>query len=234
MVAPCSAPYFERLGFVTLAWMCLSSFGMIGVLLVLSVVGRDRAPAGWNRTRLVVLGLVVVLGIAAVVAVVATGGDDSGNGAGNGGGTAVARDEVGDVTVSGDALAPFTDVGGDAAIGETIPTLTGVSFDSSTVTIEPAVAVATCTDFRRDNYPPSRGLRREGWSFPVLVDSEQATGAAAYGLAAFPYFVFVDADGTVAGRPVGELSTDNVRRIVDALLAGEPLPAASGASSRAS
>jgi disulfide bond formation protein DsbB len=35
--APCSAPYFEKLGFVTLAWMCLSSFLLIGSLLAFFV-----------------------------------------------------------------------------------------------------------------------------------------------------------------------------------------------------
>jgi len=44
ITAPCTAPYFEKLGFVTLAWMCLSSFLLIGTLLVLSVVAqRDAA-----------------------------------------------------------------------------------------------------------------------------------------------------------------------------------------------
>ena len=38
--APCSAPYFEKLGFVTLAWMCLSSFLLIGALLALFVTAR--------------------------------------------------------------------------------------------------------------------------------------------------------------------------------------------------
>jgi disulfide bond formation protein DsbB len=42
IVAPCTAPYFEKLGFVTLAWMCLSSFLLIGVLLVLAALaGRQ-------------------------------------------------------------------------------------------------------------------------------------------------------------------------------------------------
>lgn len=40
IVAPCTAPYFEKLGFVTLAWMCLSSFLLIGTLLALSVVSQ--------------------------------------------------------------------------------------------------------------------------------------------------------------------------------------------------
>jgi disulfide bond formation protein DsbB len=44
VVAPCTAPYFEKYGFITLAWMCLSSFLLIGTLLVLSVVAQRRAP----------------------------------------------------------------------------------------------------------------------------------------------------------------------------------------------
>jgi disulfide bond formation protein DsbB len=44
VVAPCTAPYFEKYGYITLAWMCLSSFLLIGTLLVLSVVAQQRAP----------------------------------------------------------------------------------------------------------------------------------------------------------------------------------------------
>lgn len=44
LVAPCSAPYFEKLGFVTLAWMCMSSFLMIGSMLALAATwSRDAA-----------------------------------------------------------------------------------------------------------------------------------------------------------------------------------------------
>jgi disulfide bond formation protein DsbB len=39
IVAPCSAPWFEKLGFVTLSWMAMSSFLLIGVLMVCAVVG---------------------------------------------------------------------------------------------------------------------------------------------------------------------------------------------------
>ena len=48
VTAPCSAPYFERWGFVTLAWMCLSSFLLIGVLLVLTALmgdAQERSPS---------------------------------------------------------------------------------------------------------------------------------------------------------------------------------------------
>jgi len=44
--APCSAPYFEKLGFVTLAWMALSSFLLMGSLLAFAVTaGRSREDA---------------------------------------------------------------------------------------------------------------------------------------------------------------------------------------------
>jgi len=37
--APCSVPYFEELGYVTLAFMALSAFLLIGALLITSIVG---------------------------------------------------------------------------------------------------------------------------------------------------------------------------------------------------
>lgn len=43
---PCSAPWFEKLGFVTLAWMAMSAFLLIGVLMVCTAIGsRDRVGA---------------------------------------------------------------------------------------------------------------------------------------------------------------------------------------------
>jgi disulfide bond formation protein DsbB len=36
--APCTAPWFEKLGYVTLAWMAMSSFLLIGALLVCTIV----------------------------------------------------------------------------------------------------------------------------------------------------------------------------------------------------
>jgi disulfide bond formation protein DsbB len=50
--APCSAPYFEKLGFVTLAWMCMSSFLLIGSLLAFSVTSaRAEADDDGDRAR---------------------------------------------------------------------------------------------------------------------------------------------------------------------------------------
>ena len=44
ITVPCTAPWFEKLGFVTLAWMAMSAFLLIGVLMVCTLLGaRDRA-----------------------------------------------------------------------------------------------------------------------------------------------------------------------------------------------
>ena len=84
--------------------------------------------------------------------------------------------------------------------------------------------VATGTNPGYPNYPPSAWLRREHWPFPVMVDSQQQTAAIAYGLPSYPYFVFVDAQGKVAGRASGETPPSSLKKILTALAAGNPLP----------
>jgi disulfide bond formation protein DsbB len=39
-ITPCNTPWFEKLGFVTLAWMAMSAFLLIGVLMVCTLLGR--------------------------------------------------------------------------------------------------------------------------------------------------------------------------------------------------
>ena len=85
-------------------------------------------------------------------------------------------------------------------------------------------AVATGTNDTYPNYPPSAWLKRVDWPFPVMADSKDGTAAQAYGLSAYPYFVLVRADGTVAGRGTGELAPAQIRANVKALKAGKPLP----------
>jgi disulfide bond formation protein DsbB len=51
ITVPCTSPYFEKLGFVTLAWMAMSSFLLIGVLMVCVIVGsRAREFVGTADT----------------------------------------------------------------------------------------------------------------------------------------------------------------------------------------
>jgi thiol-disulfide isomerase/thioredoxin len=93
--------------------------------------------------------------------------------------------------------------------------------------------VATGTDANAPNYPPSKWLAGADWPFPVMADSQEATAAEAYGISAYPFFVFVDADGKVAGRATGEISPSDLKQILDALRDGKALPTASGANSSA-
>jgi thiol-disulfide isomerase/thioredoxin len=92
--------------------------------------------------------------------------------------------------------------------------------------------VATGTNSGYPNYPPSAWLRREHWPFPVMADSTRQTAAVAYGINAYPYFVFVDAQGKVVGRADGEIAPAALKKILTALATGKPLSiAANGASS---
>jgi thiol-disulfide isomerase/thioredoxin len=95
-------------------------------------------------------------------------------------------------------------------------------------------AVATGTNSAALNYPPSAWLQREKWPFPVMADTPQGTAATAYGISAYPYFVLVNADGTLAGRATGEVPPDQITANIEALKAGQPLPLSSSSASTAS
>jgi cytochrome c biogenesis protein CcmG, thiol:disulfide interchange protein DsbE len=224
------------------------------------------------RTGLVVGALVAVIVIvAAVIAIVSSGGDDSDTSSGGSSpgpaATTPASDgsvapttgaptgaEFAPVQVDGAPLAPY-EGGSDTALGSVAPTVSGVSFDGSPVTIAPGrptlvvflahwcphcqaevprlvewnaeggrpegvdvIGVATGTDDRRDNYPPSEWLAGEGWPFPVLLDDQEYTGAIAMGVSAFPFFVLLDENGTVVWRDSGELSMDDLTTVITATL----------------
>jgi thiol-disulfide isomerase/thioredoxin len=78
------------------------------------------------------------------------------------------------------------------------------------------ISVSTAIDPARPNYPPDAWLDREGWTIPVITDGSGAV-ADAYGLSAFPCWVFVNADGTVAGRLTGELTPEQLDTVVASL-----------------
>jgi thiol-disulfide isomerase/thioredoxin len=216
-----------------------------------------------NRTWIVIGVVVGVLAIAVVVAAATSGGDD------DSGGKATAH-ETAPVTVDGTKLPQFADTSNDKAVGDTIPTLQGISFDGSPVTIEPngkpqvivflshgcphcqaevprivslqkagkldgvdVTAVTTNTSPEFPNYPPSAWLAREHWPYRALADSKKMTAADAYGLPAFPYFVFVDKDGKVAARATGEIDPDALASAVKGLVEGRPLVSSSNDQSTA-
>ncbi|MFV0309913.1 MAG: TlpA family protein disulfide reductase [Desertimonas sp.] len=79
------------------------------------------------------------------------------------------------------------------------------------------IGVASGTDRRRPNYPPSEWLEAAGFPFPVLADTEAGTAASAFGLMSFPYFVLLDGDGTVAARLNGEVDPATLTALVDSV-----------------
>lgn len=71
-------------------------------------------------------------------------------------------------------------------------------------------AIASGISSTRDNYPPSAWLAREGWTSPVMVDDASSTISGAFGLPAYPFWVFVDGDGTVLARLTGGISPSDL------------------------
>jgi len=78
------------------------------------------------------------------------------------------------------------------------------------------LSVSTGIDPSRPNYPPEPWLASIGWTPPVLSDTTNAI-AGAYGLTFYPFWTFVNADGTVSQRLVGELTNDQIDAAIAAL-----------------
>ena len=78
------------------------------------------------------------------------------------------------------------------------------------------ISVATAIDPAAPNYPPDAWFAREGWTSPVIVDPTNSV-AQAYGLTAFPFWVFVGADGNVRARAIGEVSIADLEAAIRGL-----------------
>lgn len=76
------------------------------------------------------------------------------------------------------------------------------------------VSVATSINSARSNYPPSEWLEREGWTAPVIRDDAGGAIHSAYGAGGFPYWVFLNSDGTVAARVSGQLGIADLEGIL--------------------
>lgn len=82
------------------------------------------------------------------------------------------------------------------------------------------VAVITGTNEAAPNFPPADWLAREGWEGDVLLDDEETTAARAYGLAGYPFLVFLDANGRVVARTSGEIPAEAVTSYAEQAAAG--------------
>jgi cytochrome c biogenesis protein CcmG/thiol:disulfide interchange protein DsbE len=78
-------------------------------------------------------------------------------------------------------------------------------------------SVSTSMNSSRDNYPASEWLDREGWTVPVVVDDQQDSVHTAYGAGGFPFWVFVNSDGTVAARAAGRIGIDQLEQFMNGL-----------------
>jgi cytochrome c biogenesis protein CcmG, thiol:disulfide interchange protein DsbE len=91
------------------------------------------------------------------------------------------------------------------------------------------LSVATSIDPNRPNHPPEAWLAGEGWTPPVLVDGDDRI-ATAFGLTAFPYWVAVKGDGTVAQRWTGSVDLNQLQGLFDGLRATTPSGEPSGSA----
>ena len=71
------------------------------------------------------------------------------------------------------------------------------------------IAIATSIDRGRENYPPQKWLSDEGWSETQIYDINREIGTA-YGINAFPYWVFLDKDLNVVVRQTGNIPQEIV------------------------
>lgn len=78
-------------------------------------------------------------------------------------------------------------------------------------------SVATSMNSGQPNYPPSDWLEGENWTVPTIRDDQDNSVLISYGAGGFPYWVFTNADGTVAIRTAGELSIEQLDTILNTL-----------------
>ena len=80
------------------------------------------------------------------------------------------------------------------------------------------VGIATGTDASAPNYPPSAWLAGENFPWPVMADTADQQAAQALGLSGFPFYVLIDATGTVVWRGSGEMDPAELTATINAKL----------------
>ncbi len=79
------------------------------------------------------------------------------------------------------------------------------------------ISVTTSASSGQANWPPSRWLDREGWTSPNIRDNQDSDAFQAYGGTSFPYWVFLNGDGTVAARVAGQTGIDTLATVMQSL-----------------
>ena len=79
------------------------------------------------------------------------------------------------------------------------------------------VSVTTSANSGQPNWPPSEWLERENWTSPNIRDDADSSALQAYGGSSFPYWVFLNGDGTVAHRQAGQTDIATLQAIMTTL-----------------
>lgn len=85
-----------------------------------------------------------------------------------------------------------------------VPLIVGLHNDNKLPADVEFYGIATSTDEKRPNYPPSKWLSKEEWPWKTVADDKTNTLLDKFGGAGFPYLIYVNADGTIASRTSGE------------------------------
>ena len=178
-----------------------------------------------SRTPLI-LGLVLaVVAVAAIAAVVLSGGDDD---AGEAGATAVAPALRGE-DYAGNAVEVVPGEDGPLMIvflahwcphcNAEIPVLQ--EWDASGAIPDELRVVGVSTSVREEapNYPPDQWISDVGWTWPLLADDAESTFAESYDVSGFPFIVFVDEAGQVTATTTGEQPIEALQVFADAAVA---------------
>lgn len=82
------------------------------------------------------------------------------------------------------------------------------------------ISVTSAASSGQGNWPPSEWIEREGWTSPNIRDDQDSSAFRAYGGSPFPYWVFLNGDGTVALRMAGQTSIETLQLAMESLQPG--------------
>lgn len=96
------------------------------------------------------------------------------------------------------------------------------------------LSVATGSNPNGQNWPPSQWIANKHWPVQAVADDEQSTAGQAFGLSAYPFYVFLKPDGTVFFRTSGEWPVADINAKIAQLVAASHSSAGSAPSTTAS
>jgi thiol-disulfide isomerase/thioredoxin len=206
---------------------------------------HKASQAGQGRSIVLWIALAAVVLVAGIVAIGVSRSSSSSTGgqASPSGGTVVPSGDLttGAVETQGAAL-PTLASGPDAAVGATIPMVTGEQFDGSALVVSPEgkpqliMAMAHWCPHCQAEVPriqqwlDDNGMPDDVELVAVATSNDatrpnypagESSAAVALGVGGFPGFIAVDADGRVVQRASGEITTEQWEQLLEAARTGQ-------------